>query len=140
VANKGYVPIRYIGRRDIHTDNLYGTGLTWMKGETKLVTEAQASMLLKHADVYEPGEFDEETGSVPPPASNADDDKVDEEDAHQDVRDAISQMTGKRQVLKFIKETFGIKVEDSAKKSVDALKSEAISMVDQFGLPEDGDR
>jgi hypothetical protein len=45
--------IRYIGNRDRHFDNLYGTGLTWIPGQVHNVEEKAAEAMVLHADVYE---------------------------------------------------------------------------------------
>ncbi|OGT02159.1 MAG: hypothetical protein A2143_00755 [Gallionellales bacterium RBG_16_57_15] len=45
--------IKYIGSREAHTDNLYGTGLIWTPGRTHNVDDAVATKMLAHADTYE---------------------------------------------------------------------------------------
>ncbi len=49
----GMVGIRYIGGKEKHHDNLYGTNLTWTPGETINVQSKAAKLLLAHTDVYE---------------------------------------------------------------------------------------
>lgn len=46
------VGIKYIGLREEHTDNLYGTSLSWKPGQTHNVADEVAARLLAHADVY----------------------------------------------------------------------------------------
>lgn len=49
----GSVPIKYIGNRDEHKDNLYGTGLEFAPGQVHSVSAAVAAKMLAHTDVYE---------------------------------------------------------------------------------------
>lgn len=44
--------IKYIGDREQHTDNLYGTGLIWTSGQVHNVEDGIAARMLAHADVY----------------------------------------------------------------------------------------
>lgn len=47
------IPIKYIGKHSEHKENLYGTGVIFKKGETKLFPENIAERMLKnHPDVY----------------------------------------------------------------------------------------
>lgn len=46
------IAIKYIGRHLTHKENIYGTGVTFEKGETKLFSDDIAAKLLKHPDVY----------------------------------------------------------------------------------------
>lgn len=46
------VGIKYIGTRETHTDNLYGTNLVWKPGQVHNVDDSVAARLLHHADVY----------------------------------------------------------------------------------------
>lgn len=46
------VGIKYIGTREAHTDNLYGTALTWNPGQVHNVADDVAARMLAHADVY----------------------------------------------------------------------------------------
>lgn len=45
--------VRYIGRHATYTDNLYGTGLTFQRGQTAIVPAEIAVRMLKHRDSYE---------------------------------------------------------------------------------------
>lgn len=45
--------IKYIGEREAHIDNLYGTGLTWAPGEVHNVSDEAATKMVAHTDVYE---------------------------------------------------------------------------------------
>lgn len=46
--------VEYVGRRETHTDALYGTG-HWTKGQTKIVPPALAAKMARHMDVFKRG-------------------------------------------------------------------------------------
>jgi len=46
------IGIKYIGTREVHEDNLYGTGLRFAPDEVHNVDETIAAKMLVHADVY----------------------------------------------------------------------------------------
>ena len=46
------IGIKYIGKRENHEDNLYGTGLRFAPGDVHNVDDAIAAKMLVHTDVY----------------------------------------------------------------------------------------
>lgn len=46
------VPVQYIGRRDTFTDNLYGSGLTFVRDQVRAVPGALAERLLRHTGMF----------------------------------------------------------------------------------------
>lgn len=46
------IPIKYIGTKEEHMDNLYGTQLNWKPGEVHRVPSAAAAKMLAHTDTY----------------------------------------------------------------------------------------
>jgi hypothetical protein len=44
------IKVKYVGGRESFYDNLYGTKLTWNKGDVLEVPEAQANKLLDHPE------------------------------------------------------------------------------------------
>lgn len=51
-AAAGTVPVKYIGKKGEHKDNLYGTGLEWKPGQVHHVPAAAAAKMLAHTDTY----------------------------------------------------------------------------------------
>lgn len=51
-AVAGTVPVKYIGKKDEHKDNLYGTSLEWKPGQVHHVPAAAAAKMLAHTDTY----------------------------------------------------------------------------------------
>lgn len=46
------IPIQYIGKKDVHVDVLFGTGLQWRRSEVQEVPREIAEMMMMHPDVY----------------------------------------------------------------------------------------
>lgn len=116
------VSIKYIGPRPEYTDGVYGTRITWAKGESKMVPADKALAMLKHPDVYVPGE-----AGAPTPKLPAD---KDPEDNVQDLRDSIASMS-KEAVLTYAQTHFNMKLDK--RQSVEKLRTEATRLVDQYG-------
>ena len=85
----GRSPVRYIGKRAEYRDGAYDTGITWVRGETKMVPEDTAKLMLRHADQYEDL-----------------------------VRDSILRMDRKARLMEFAKTNFNMHL-NSNKKVVD---------------------
>ena len=52
VAKSNLIPIGYVGKKDVQTDPVAGTGLEWRPGDVHNVTPEQAAILLNHPDVW----------------------------------------------------------------------------------------
>lgn len=129
-APLGFTPVEYIGLRDSYTDGTYGTRITWNKGESKLVPDAQAAQLLKHADVYRIGGVEgAETAVINEPIKDKDD--VTEQDL-QDARDAVVNMDGEALRSYAAINFSGHKLHP--KLGVDKARLAVIGLIDQFGI------
>lgn len=129
-APLGFTPVEYIGLRDSYTDGTYGTRITWNKGESKLVPDAQAAQLLKHADVYRIGGVEgAETAVINEPAKDKDD--ITEQDL-QDARDAVANMDGEALRSYAAINFSGHKLHP--KLGVDKARLAVIGLIDQFGI------
>lgn len=128
----GKIPVRYIGKRPQYTDGAYQTGITWLKGETKMVPEKEAYLLLMHRDQYEMGELEEADTPVVK-GKDPEDDKEEEEDT---TRDLITQMDKKKDLLEFAKVNFGVDLDVDSKTKVAEYQAQCVRLLDQFGMPE----
>jgi len=133
------VPVKYVGRRNVYTDGTCGTGLTFVKGETKLITPARAAKMLKHKGVYILGEMVTEVATKDAAAEDKveESDEVDEtvvkEQLIQGAKDSIMNMKTKAPIMEFAARNFsGVNLDN--KHTVADLQQEAIQMIDQFGL------
>jgi hypothetical protein len=126
----GRNPVRYIGKRPEYRDGAYDTGIVWTRGETKMVPEHKAKLMLRHADQYEPGDID---GAGEPDIVEPDIDEDTQEDEDL-IRDSIIRMDRKAKLMEFAKTNFNMHLNPN-KKIVD-LQRECIRLVDQFGMPQ----
>jgi hypothetical protein len=46
------VGIKYVGKKEKHTDHLYGTGLAWVLDQVHNVSDAVADKMAVHTDIY----------------------------------------------------------------------------------------
>ena len=119
-----HVSVKYIGKRLEYTDGTYGTRIHFVQGESRLVPLDKARLMLKHPDVYAPGEADAPIAVMP----EAKDKKPDEET--QDMRDSIAIMD-KAALETYAKTNFRINIDK--RKNVEALRAEVTGLVDRFG-------
>ena len=118
------VSVKYIGKRLEYTDGTYGTRILFSKGESRQVPADKARLMLKHPDVYVPGEPDAEIATVPLDTQ--------EQDSAQDMRDAIANMD-KSALESYAKTHYRIDIDK--RRSVDALRTQVTGLVDQYGAP-----
>lgn len=118
------LPVKYIGPREHYVDGTYSTYINFTKGETRMVPADVARKMYSHPDVYVPGDIVADVADVKPEPST--------EDTLQDMRDSIASMN-KDAVANFVKSNFNQEVDK--RQSVAAIRSQAIGLVDQFGIP-----
>ncbi len=118
-----HLSVKYIGKRPEYTDGTYGTKIHFIQGESRLVPMDKARLMLKHPDVYEPGEDDAPVAHVPVDTQ--------EQDNAQDMRDTIANM-GKDALGTYAKTHF--KIDLDKRKGVDALRTQVTQLVDKYGL------
>lgn len=118
------LPVKYIGPREHYVDGTYSTYINFTKGETRMVPADVARKMYSHPDVYVPGDIVADVADVKPEPSK--------EDTLQDMRDSIASMN-KDAVANFVKSNFNQEVDK--RQSVAAIRSQAIGLVDQFGIP-----
>lgn len=131
VVVDGHVAVKYVGPRESYKDGLFGTGMVFERGQTRMVPSAVALQMFRHPGVYVPGEVPQAsqvvaqvpTGKVPQPP---------EEERLQEVRDSVNAMTEKAAVEAFVKQHFQIDIDK--RKGLQALKEHALQLVDQYGI------
>ena len=118
------VSVKYIGKRPEYTDGTYGTRIHFLQGESRQVPVDKARLMLKHPDVYVPGEADAVVAVIPEPQS--------EEDDVQDMRDSIAIMD-KGSLEAYARTHFRIELDK--RHSVEKLRTQVTGLVDQYGAP-----
>lgn len=127
------IPVKYIGIRERYADGIYGTMITWTKGETILVPAEHAVKMLRHPDVWVKGDRNDAKNGPDPLALKAKAKKDgDEEEKLQQARDAIAQMNDVESVKRFVHDNFGgQKMHHNI--GLEKAKEQAMQLVDQFG-------
>jgi len=114
--------VKYIGKRPEYTDGAYGTRIHFVQGESHMVPSDIARKMLKHLDVYAPGEEDAPVAPIP--------EEKDPEDDVQDLRDSIAIMD-KDALGSYAQTHFGTKLDK--RKDVGQLRAQVTGLVDQYG-------
>jgi len=120
------IPIKYIGKRDSYTDGLYGTRITWNRGDTKDVPDEIAAKMLKHPDQYVSGKAKDSA-----PVEIAKPHVKYTEDELKAARDSIANME-KDSLIDFAMTHYRQHIDK--RKSTEKLRIEVTNMVDQFGF------
>lgn len=125
----GFTPIKYVFRRQAHTDALYGTRIVWDNpGDVRLVPEdVAAKMLARNPDVYQLGEYSGESAPAVAAKPTAPDDA-----ARQEL-DLVIRTMDKEALEGYAKTQFGQDLD--LRKSVESLRQQVAMLVDQFGAP-----
>lgn len=142
VVGVGEVGVKYIGRREIYVDRLFGTGLGFEQGQVRVFPGVLARKFLRHADQFEEAavgeavtvadtEATDETTEALAKAKKLQDEQALEQNQLQDVRDQVASMT-KKALEEFAMTKYNQKL-DSAKKVGD-LRIEVTSFIDRFGV------
>ena len=121
--------ITYIGRRKYRNDVTYGTG-EWAVGQTKLVQDATAPKMLRHADSYKPGDDKQGDQTEVVDTVVEKDKKETEEDQVQDLLVSIQTM-GVDAIAEFVQRHFNQKID--RRKSAENLRIDAVNLLHQFG-------
>lgn len=138
-VREGFTLVKYIGHRDTHTDNHFGTGTVFVGEAPQWVADAIAKKMLALPGIYEAVDV-ASTPEVPAIASAIEASteadaaakaKQKAEEEADDVRQAISTMT-KQALEDYAKLHFGVQV-DRAMKVAD-MRTQVTSLYDQFGL------
>lgn len=129
------VAVTYTGRKGSYTEHLYGSGLRFDKGQTRVVPAALADKLLRHPDVFAPGEAsavaEDDTAAVLATSQRQEDEQQQEQHHLQDLRDKLLQMN-KNELLQFA--TTHYRQTLNSKARVDDLRQQVIGLVDQYGI------
>lgn len=118
--------VKYIGKRPTYREGTYSSGVIWTQGETKAVPDDLAAKLLKHVDVYAPGDKKAtETVTLPEKEVDEQAEKTD------DMLLQIRQMD-KDALAIFAKTHFNVTLDK--RRAADALRQEVTTMFDRFGV------
>lgn len=134
----GFTLIKYLGNRERHRENLYGTGLEFIKGGTCWVPTDKANLMLKHPDVYAVATEAEAKApeAAASPVAHVVDTESDEakEKARleelENARQSLGTMT-KEGLIQYAKHNFQVDLDPAMKKA--ELQTRVVGLFDQFG-------
>lgn len=130
------LPVKYVGKRPTYKEGMYGSGLVFEQGQTKLLPADLARKLLGHPDVYamgtienaQSGVIDDQDGAKRKAAET-------EEDEHQRFMTVQALKTMNRaHMAKYAKQNFNMQLDPEAMQP-DEMRAKIIQLLDQFGLP-----
>ncbi|WP_156792264.1 hypothetical protein [Desulfotalea psychrophila] len=140
LPSKEMVLVRYVGKRKLYNDSLFGTGM-WEKDQIKRVPLSIATKMLVHTSVYVVDEGGATASATFPKVgkSHFENKKTEEAKRKQDeVEDSLmvmDSMTSKKTVVDFILANFpNYKIELEKTEKLDVYKDLARNLVNQFGL------
>ncbi|WP_405118756.1 RyR domain-containing protein [Pseudomonas leptonychotis] len=138
----GNIPVQYIGRKEAYTDHLYGTGLSFEKGQVRGLPTEVARKFLRHGDMFrEAGEGAVVTEPVQPldqddtsktldEAAKRQKEDQDKENTLIDLKQHVSNMT-KNALCEYAMTNYRQKLDSRV--SVAELRQQVTGMIDQFG-------
>ena len=143
-AGPGKIVVVYIGRKETYTDHLYGTGLSFVKGQERAMPADIARKFLRHGDMFSEGQA---IAAAAEPAPDKDDDADDtskvldeakkrqdeerkQEERLLDLKQQINVMT-KKSLTEYAMTNYRQKLDQQ--KSVAELRQLVTGMIDQYG-------
>lgn len=141
------VAVTYIGNDDPFKDRLYRSGLTFARGQTRLVPETLAARFLQHTDVFkgagavaaeaasqqgEQAKQADDTQLQLAEAKKKEDEQREQDDARFALLDSLESMD-KQALLKFAADKFKQKLHPNTGEA--KLRDMVKGFVDQYGTP-----
>ena len=130
----GQTAVTYIHHREHYTDHQYGTGLTFTKGQTRILPGELAQKFLRHKDLFELGDPEaagsDDTGDTLANVQDTEGKKVDELTQLQDLRDQVMQMD-KKNLQAYATNNYRMPL--NARDSVADMRTQVIGLIDQYG-------
>lgn len=132
------IAIKYVSR--VHTsfyDRLYGSGLTFERGQSRMVPALLAQSLLTHAGEFELGEAMpkaeavDDTKEVMTAKQKRDDKDREQLNERQDVVDSIQTMD-KEALKEYAQQKYGQAIPKTM--TVENMRVKVVALIDQFGL------
>lgn len=130
------VGIQYIGLRPEWSDSLYSTGLSFEKGQVRVVPASVAKKLLRHHDAFieakaEQNVVDDDTQALLNKAEEEQQKSELEEDSHYDVIAQLNTMT-KEGLVQYAAERYQVKL--NVRNKAEDLRKEVTELVNKFGV------
>lgn len=137
------IAIQYIGRKDQFIDLLYGSNLTFTKGQVRHVPSNIAGNLLKHPEFqrYEQQVFDsseqdaqqtDDTSTILDEAKKQQDKDNEKETIELDEIDTVERISDKKSLIDYAKNKYDQELD--GRSSVKTLQNQVVDLIKRFGV------
>jgi hypothetical protein len=136
---KQEIGVKYIFRRPRWVDNIYGTGLVFVTGQTRFLPHDLALKFLRHTDTFErddakapPTKTEEQLAAEA--LAKVEAERKAQEALQQkvfDIHDQIDRMDDKVSLARFAKDSYNLPLDET--QPIEAMRVEAKALVDRFG-------
>ena len=121
------ISVKYIGHRPEYVDGAYGTRIHFVQGESQMVHAAAGRKMLKHPDVYVPGN---EKKSKPAVQTEVKEENDQDDSERWIMRDAIATMD-KSALISHAKMHYNVTLGKNM--DVQVMRTRVTGLFDQFG-------
>lgn len=137
------IAIQYVGRKDQFIDRLYGSNLTFMKGQVRHVPSNIAGSLLKHPefqryeqevlDLFEKhGQQSDDTSTILDEVKKQQDKDNEKETIELDEIDTIERISDKKSLMDYAKNKYDQELD--GRSSVKTLQGQVVDLIKRFGV------
>ncbi len=137
------IAIQYVGRKDQFTDRLYGSNLTFVKGQVRHVPSNIAGSLLKHPEFQrfeqqvsdsaeQHGQQTDDTSMILDEAKKQQDKDNEKETIELDEIDTVERISDKKSLIDYAKNKYDQELD--GRSSVKTLQGQVVDLIKRFGV------
>lgn len=137
------IAIQYVGRKDQFTDRLYGSNLTFVKGQVRHVPSNIAGSLLKHPEFQrfeqhvsdsaeQHGQKTDDTSKILDEAKKQQDKDNEKETIELDEIDTVERISDKKSLIDYAKNKYDQELD--GRSSVNTLQGQVVDLIKRFGV------
>lgn len=137
------IAIQYVGRKDQFTDRLYGSNLTFVKGQVRHVPSNIAGSLLKHPEFQrfeqhvsdsaeQHGQKTDDTSKILDEAKKQQDKDNEKETIELDEIDTVERISDKKSLIDYAKNKYDQELD--GRSSVKTLQGQVVDLIKRFGV------
>jgi len=137
------IAIQYVGRKDQFTDRLYGSNLTFVKGQVRHVPSNIAGSLLKHPEFQrfeqqvsdsaeQHGQQTDDTSTILDEAKKQQDKDNEKETIELDEIDTVERISDKKSLIDYAKNKYDQELD--GRSSVKTLQGQVVDLIKRFGV------
>ncbi|UJA04230.1 hypothetical protein F9230_07645 [Acinetobacter johnsonii] len=137
------IAIQYVGRKDQFTDRLYGSNLTFVKGQVRHVPSNIAGSLLKHPEFQrfeqqvsdsaeQHGQQTDDTSTILDEAKKQQDKDNEKETIELDEIDTVERISDKKSLIDYAKNKYDQELD--GRSSIKTLQGQVVDLIKRFGV------